>query len=306
MKKFVIAALAFVLYSTTQAATISESSVKDSSVHEEKSVVQDGSETYTTTIYQSKGSASNIESEGVNYHEAQSADKYYKEVCVGTDGYKSTFEEKYGNESDVKSGKDMYTSHYMEDHMKNESEYNPNSQRDTAQYESSKYIENVSDIKGTYKENIYGESVWKSSFSDPGYNEQIYANAIWDSDITKSKNYYESNLNKSDMYSESVTQGKYESDYYQSNNYKEHVADGAAYDESIYGESVLKTRVAKKDSEKAVYAETVWDSSAHIGKHDQEVNTYRSDAYMEIASKENYEFSTSDVNEHSTSVASTY
>jgi len=308
MKQLIIAALAFILYGNAR-AEVTSYDVKDTSSHLETivKVKHDGAETYTYTITKSKDSSKEVQSADGTYHEANSGDKYYHEICVGSDGYKSEFEEKYSHDSDVKNAPNSYTSHYAEGYMKNESEYNPVTKRDTALYKSDNYIENVSDINGTYKEDIYGESVWKSSFADPGYKEKIYGQSTWDSDVTISKDYYESNVAKSSIYEETVVEGTYESDLYRSDVYKEHVADtGKVYDESIYGESVYKSKVSNNGNEKAVYAEAVWDSSAHVTPHSKETNVYKSDAYMEIVSNEDYQSNYSDTNEHIENVAFTF
>lgn len=294
------------LYCTAYAETTLETSVKDSSVHEETIVTKDGDETYTTTIFQSTDSANAVQSSDT-WHEAGSAEAVYREVCVGTDGYKSTFEEIYKNESDVVNGADLYTSHYMEGYKRDESEHNPETMRDTAEYESSKYIENVSDIAGTYKEDIYGESVWESSFAEPGYNESILARSVWDSDVTKSADFYESNLDKFSMYDESVTEGGYESAYFESTAYKEHVAEsGGTYEESIYGESVVKTSEAENGNSTAIYGEAVHDSDLYEDRHTWASNLYKSDAYMEIAASEDYESNLADTNTYEESIAKNF
>ncbi len=275
MKKYFIAVMALMLYCTAQAQTL-ETSVKDSSVHEETIVAKDGDETYTTTIYRSTGSANAMQDSDTTYHEANSDEAYYKEVVVGSDGYNSSFEEKYNTESDVVNGDNLYTSHYMEGYMRDESEHNPELMRDTAVYESSKYIEDVSSIDGTYKEDIYGESTWKSYFADPGYSETIQAQIVWDSDVTVAPDYYESNLLESSMYDESVNEDGYESAYFESALYKEHVAEGGGiYQESIYGESVVKTSESENGESTMNYGQIIHESDLY-----RDDNTYESELDM--------------------------
>ena len=299
MKKYFIAAVAFVLFSTAHATTTVDSSVKDSNVHEETYTTKDGAETYTTTIYRSTDKANEVQSSGGTYHEANSGDAYYKEVVTGTDGYHSSFEEKYTNASDVKNGANMYVSHNENSYMRDESEHNPETMRDTAQFVGSHYKEDVSDINGTYKENIYGDSTWKSSFSEPGYSESIKGQSVWDSDVTIAKDYYESNLSKSDMYEESVTEGAYHSDYFESSHYKEHVADSSkSYDEDIYGESIVKTYETDGKTTTSIYGESVWDSDVHKDMTTWISNLHKSDTYKESVTAEDYESSFSNTDVH--------
>jgi len=93
MKKYFIAVVAMLLYSTGYAETTS-SSVKDSSVHEETIVTVDGDETYTTTIYRSTDYSNDQMSDGTNWNESTSDNAYYKEVVTGTDGYSSMFKDR--------------------------------------------------------------------------------------------------------------------------------------------------------------------------------------------------------------------
>jgi hypothetical protein len=309
MKQLIIAALAIVLYGNAKADTTYESTVKDTSSHLETitEVKQDGAETYTYTITKSKDASSEVNISGDTYHEANSGDKYYHEICVGSDGYRSEFEEKYSHESDVKNSPDMYTSHYAEGYMKNSSEFNPNTMIDKGQFEASHYIENVSDGGGTYKEDIYGDAIWKSYYKDPGYSEKIYGESTWDSDVTISANYYESNLATSNVYEETVVEGNYESDLFKSDHYKEKVVEnGDNYSEDIYGEAVWKSKVINGSYQEAIYGEAVWDSDTHITPNSKEVNIYKSDAYMEIVSDEGYSSTFSDQNEHIENVAFSY
>ncbi len=303
MKKYFVVIMAFMLYSTAYAEIV-ESSVKDSSVHEETIVAKDGDETYTTAIYRSNNSANEVHSSDSKWHEATSAEAYYKETVVGSDGYNSSFEELYANASDVVNGENKYVSSYMEGYMRDESEHNPETMRDTAVYESSKYIENVSDMDGTYKEDIYGESTWKSSFSEPGYSEAINAQSIWDSDVTIAPDYYESNLAKSSMYDETVNEGGYESSYFESSDYKEHVADSdEAYVEDVYGQSILKTSVSENGDSTAIYGESVHDSDVQISRNSWASDLYKSNAYMEIVSSEDYESNVAHINTYEESLA---
>lgn len=306
MKTYFVAVIALMLYCTAHAETM-ESSVKDSSVHEETTVTKDGDDKYTTTIYQSSDSANAMQSTEDTYHEADSSEAFYKEVVVGTDGYHSAFEEKYNTESDVLKGDNLYTSHYMEGYMRDESEHNPEMKRDTAEYESNKYIENVSDTDGTYKEDVYGESVYKSSFDEPGYHETVEARDVYDSDVTKSHDYYESNLDKSSMYDESVNEGGYESAYYESTAYKEHVAEsGNEYEESIYGESVVKTSESEHGNSTATYDEVTHESDLYKDNHTWESNLYKSDSDVEIVASDDDESNVADMNTYEENVAQNF
>lgn len=300
MKKYFIAVVAMLLYSTSYAETM-ESSVKDTSVHEETIVTQDGDETYTTTIYRSTDYANQQQSDGTNWNESTSDNAYYKEVVTGTDGYSSMFEERYGADSTIAVTPDSYDSHVDLKYMHQEAEFNPNTMRDTAMFESSRYIQDIHQGGGVYQEDIYGEAIWKSYVTDfsTGYHEQIYGESVWDSDVSISADYWQSHVYLHNIYEQSITDDEFSSDYFTSSHYIQDIQDGAEwYLEDIYGEAVVKTRMSQPGYSQTIYGEAIFDSDHQISLTSYNEHVYESDTYMQTITADGFESSMSNVDTH--------
>lgn len=297
MKKYIIAVVAMLLYSTGYAET-TDSSVKDSSVHQETIVTKDGDETYTTTIYRTTDYANEQHSDGTNWNESTSDNAYYKEVVTGTDGYSSMFEEKYGADSNIAVTPDTYDSHVDLSYMHQEAEFNPNTMRDTAMFESSRYIQDIHQGGGVYQEDIYGEAIWKSYVTDfsTNYHEQIYGESVWDSDVSISADYWQMNLKSHNLYEQSITDGEFSSDYFTSAHYEQSIRDGAdLYLEDVYGDAVVKTSMSQPGYSQTIYGEAVFDSDHQITLTTWNSNVYESDTYMQTINANGLESSMSNV-----------